>query len=189
MTDLETSFQQEKLDHQRETRFNRDIQLHEMELMQQISQIKNIMVSASSDISGDPWSLACLGARLPAYRASLQQDREPFVVILLDGEGIIFKDEYFQQGEEGGRNAAKQLEAGLRSYLSTNLSSINEPKLLTKVYLDVRGLGELCARTGLIADAASIHEFVRGFNETMPHSEIVDIASGKRKAFHKIQGW
>lgn len=46
MTDLENSFQQEKLDHQRETRFNRDIQLHEMELMQQISQIKNIMVSA-----------------------------------------------------------------------------------------------------------------------------------------------
>lgn len=46
MTDLETSFQQEKLDHQRETRFNRDIQLHEMELMQQISQIKNIMVCA-----------------------------------------------------------------------------------------------------------------------------------------------
>lgn len=46
VTELETSFQQEKLDHQRETRFNRDIQLHEMELMQQISQIKNIMVSA-----------------------------------------------------------------------------------------------------------------------------------------------
>lgn len=48
MTDLETSFQQEKLDHQRETRFNRDIQLHEMELMQQISQIKNIMVSVAA---------------------------------------------------------------------------------------------------------------------------------------------
>jgi hypothetical protein len=46
VTDLETSFAQEKLDHERETRFNRDIQLHEMELMQQISQIKTIMVSA-----------------------------------------------------------------------------------------------------------------------------------------------
>lgn len=51
MTDLETSFQREKLDHERETRFNRDIQLHEMELMQQISQIKNIMVSAAVDMS------------------------------------------------------------------------------------------------------------------------------------------
>jgi hypothetical protein len=51
VTDLETSFQQEKLDHQRETRFNRDIQLHEMELMQQISQIKNIMVSANGGLA------------------------------------------------------------------------------------------------------------------------------------------
>jgi len=47
VTELENSFQQEKLDHERETRFNRDIQLHEMELMQQIHQIKSIMVSAA----------------------------------------------------------------------------------------------------------------------------------------------
>lgn len=110
-------------------------------------------------------------------------------MILLDGEGIIFKDEYLQHGEEGGRTAAKQLEAGLRSYLSTSLSSINEPKLLARMYLDVKGLGEICARTGLITDAAAIHDFVRGFNETMSHSEIVDIGSGKTKAFDKIQGW
>jgi ABC-type enterochelin transport system substrate-binding protein len=47
VTTLENSFQQEKLDHERETRFNRDIQLHEMELMDQISRIKTIMVSAA----------------------------------------------------------------------------------------------------------------------------------------------
>jgi hypothetical protein len=47
VTALENSFQQEKLDHERETRFNRDIQLHEMELMEQISSVKNMMVSAS----------------------------------------------------------------------------------------------------------------------------------------------
>jgi len=46
ITDLESSFRQEKLDRERETRFNRDIQLHEMELMDQISRIKTIMVSA-----------------------------------------------------------------------------------------------------------------------------------------------
>jgi hypothetical protein len=46
ITDLENSFRQEKLDRERETRFNRDIQLHEMELMDQISRIKTIMVSA-----------------------------------------------------------------------------------------------------------------------------------------------
>ena len=42
---LERQYQQEKLDRDRETRFNRDIQIHEIELMEQISRIKNIMVS------------------------------------------------------------------------------------------------------------------------------------------------
>lgn len=75
MTDLETSFQQEKLDHQRETRFNRDIQLHEMELMQQISQIKNIMVGGGEHSATNTRALAnsCLlisGPRAIRRRAS-----------------------------------------------------------------------------------------------------------------------
>lgn len=121
-------------------------------------------------------------------RVCLFQDREPFVVVLLDGEGMIFKDEYLQQGEEGGRSAAKQLEAGLRSYLSKNLPGINEPKLLTKIYLNVKGFGELCSRSGLITDAAAIHDFIRGFNETMSFSEIIDIGSDKNRAYNKIEG-
>lgn len=44
MTELEEAYQQEKLDHERETRFNRDIQIHEMELMEQVSRMRNIMV-------------------------------------------------------------------------------------------------------------------------------------------------
>ncbi|KAJ5159702.1 uncharacterized protein N7482_006706 [Penicillium canariense] len=157
VTDLEASFQQEKLDHERETRFNRDIQLHEMELMQQISQIKTIM------------------------------DREPFVVVLLDGEGIIFKDEFLQAGEEGGRNAADQLYAAIHSYLRSNLPSVTTPKIMMKIYLNVRGFGEQCARSGLFAEPGAIHDFIRGFNETMSFSEIVDIGPGKNKAQHKIQ--
>lgn len=115
------------------------------------------------------------------------QDREPFVVVLLDGEGIIFKDEYLQQGEDGGRSAAKALETGLRSYLAKNIPSVTEPKLLIKIFLNVKGFGKLCVQKGTILEAA-IHDFIRGFNETMSLSEIVDIGSDKNKAYHKIQG-
>ncbi|KAJ5279118.1 hypothetical protein N7478_004490 [Penicillium angulare] len=158
VTDLENSFQREKLDHERETRFNRDIQLHEMELMQQISQIKTIM------------------------------DREPFVVVLLDGEGIIFKDEFLQLGEEGGRSAAKHFCTGMHTYLVNNLSSITTPKIIVKLYLNVKGFVETCVRSGTISDPATVHDFIRGFNETMSYSEIVDIGSAKNKANEKIQG-
>lgn len=46
MANLEDAYSREKLDHERETRFNRDIQIHEMELMDKISRIKTIMVCA-----------------------------------------------------------------------------------------------------------------------------------------------
>jgi hypothetical protein len=47
VSELEDAYQQEKLDRERETRFNRDIQIHEMELMDQIKRIKKIMVNSA----------------------------------------------------------------------------------------------------------------------------------------------
>ncbi|CAG8925401.1 unnamed protein product [Penicillium salamii] len=157
VTALENSFQQEKLDHERETRFNRDIQLHEMELMDQISSVKNMM------------------------------DREPFVVLLLDGEGIMFKDEFLLLGEQGGRNAAKQLWKSLQSYVATNLPTIAEPKIMTKIYLNVKGLLDTYNRGGMTVEISIISDFIRGFNESASFFEIVDVGTGKNKAHDKIK--
>lgn len=118
----------------------------------------------------------------------LLQDREPFVVVLLDGAGTIFKDEFLQQGEEGGRNAANQLYTALHGYLTTNLPNIKVPKLLTKIYMNVRTFGEMCARSGLFSEPSGIHDFIRGFNQTMSFSEIVDIGPGENKALDKMKG-
>ncbi|QQK40568.1 CCCH zinc finger protein [Penicillium digitatum] len=157
VTALESSFQQEKLDHERETRFNREVQVHEMELMDQISVVKKMM------------------------------DREPFVVLLLDGEGIIFKDEFLQLGEQGGRNAAKQLWKSLQGYVTTILSTITEPKIMTKIYLNVKGLVETYFRGGIALEASTVSEFIRGFNESASFFEIVDVGTGKNKAHDKIK--
>jgi len=48
MNELEEAYQQSKLDREREIRFNRDIQLHEIELMGQIQKYRKIMVSRYS---------------------------------------------------------------------------------------------------------------------------------------------
>lgn len=76
----------------------------------------------------------------------------------------------------------------MHAYLSKSLPSIHTPKLMTKIYMNVKGFGELCARSGLISEVAAIHDFIRGFNETMSFSEIVDVGSGKNKSLDKIQG-
>jgi hypothetical protein len=47
VSELEDAYHQVKAEHEREIRFNRDIQLHEMELMEQIKRVKKIMVTIS----------------------------------------------------------------------------------------------------------------------------------------------
>ena len=110
------------------------------------------------------------------------------MVVLLDGEGAFFKDELLQLGEEGGRSAANQLYSGLDSCLLKHLPSLNSPKIMIKIYLNVRAFGESCVRGGIISDPTTLQDFIRGFNETISYSEIVDIGCGKNKASDKIQG-
>lgn len=109
-------------------------------------------------------------------------------MLLLDGEGIIFKDEFLQLGEQGGRNAAKQLWKSLQGYVTTILSTLTEPKIMTKIYLNVKGLMETYLRGGIALETSTISEFIRGFNESASFFEIVDVGTGKNKAHDKIKG-
>ncbi|GAB1193835.1 hypothetical protein APSETT444_003068 [Aspergillus pseudonomiae] len=117
---------------------------------------------------------------------NLIEDREPFIVVLLDGGGIIFKDEYLQQGEQGGQNAAKKLHSALQDYVSGNFPTINSPKVITKMYVNVKGLSDLCVRGGVTTEPSLIEDFVRGFNASYPLFDLVDIGPGKESAHDKI---
>ncbi|KAL4980079.1 hypothetical protein BDW66DRAFT_125577 [Aspergillus desertorum] len=157
VTELEGAYQQEQLDHDREKRFNRDIQIHEMELMEQIARTKAIM------------------------------NREPFIVVLLDGDGMIFKDEFLQLGEEGGRKAAKELSFAVENYVADNFPTIISPKIVTKMYVNMKALCDACIRAGVTTDPSLLDEFVRGFNSTFPLFDLMDVGTGPNAAHYKIK--
>ncbi|KAL4909279.1 hypothetical protein BDW74DRAFT_79612 [Aspergillus multicolor] len=157
VTELEGAYQQEQLDHDREKRFNRDIQIHEMELMEQISRTKAIM------------------------------NREPFIVLLLDGDGMVFKDELLQLGEEGGRKAAKELSHAVEEYVADNFPTIISPKIVTKMYVNMKALCDACIRAGIATDPSILNEFARGFNSTFPLFDLMDIGLEKSAAHDKIK--
>ncbi|KAL4923945.1 CCCH zinc finger protein [Aspergillus undulatus] len=157
VTELERAYQQEQLDHEREKRFNRDIQLHEMELMEQLSRTKAVM------------------------------NREPFIVVLLDGDGIIFRDDLLQLGEEGGRKAATELSFAVEDYVSDNFPSIVSPKIITKMYVNMKALCDACVRGGVTTDPSILDEFARGFNGSFSLFDLIDVGSGKNAAYDKIK--
>ncbi|DAA73113.1 TPA_exp: CCCH zinc finger DNA binding protein [Trichophyton benhamiae CBS 112371] len=148
ITELEDAYQRERLDHDRETRFNREVQMHEMELMEQLTRFKTAM------------------------------DQEPFVIALLDGDGMIFRDSLVQQGEKGGKDAANQLWLAIRDYTSETFTNIHSPKIVARIYANVRGLGETLFKAGIIDKLSVFEDFVRGFNGGRLLFDFVDVGSG-----------
>ncbi|WEW60260.1 hypothetical protein PRK78_005745 [Emydomyces testavorans] len=156
VTELEEAYQQTRLDHDRETRFNREVQIHEMELMDQITKIKAVM------------------------------DQEPFLLIMVDGDGMVFQDTFLQQGEQGGKDAANQLWATIREYSSRNFPNLQSPKIVTRIYANVKGLAEACFKAGIVERPSLVEDFVRGFNGGRLLFDFVDVGGGKDRADDKI---
>lgn len=44
MSELENAYEQTRLDHERESRFNREVQMHEIKLMEDVTRMQNVMV-------------------------------------------------------------------------------------------------------------------------------------------------
>lgn len=107
--------------------------------------------------------------------------------MLLDGDSMMFKDELLQGGEQGGQLAAKELYTALEDYLAGNFPSLISPKLMTKLYVNLTGLSDACVRAGIVGDPSLLDDFARGFNNSAPLFDLVDIGS-KDKAQDKIGG-
>jgi hypothetical protein len=110
------------------------------------------------------------------------------VVVLLDGDGMIFRDELLQQGERGGKEAAGHLWSEINSFLQRCLPNLSVPKISARIYANVRGLGDVMQKSGIIDRAGLFEDFARGFSGSKLLFDFVDVGMGKDKADDKITG-
>ena len=108
--------------------------------------------------------------------------------MLLDGDGMIFNEDLLQQGEKGGKEAASQLWSALNGFVQQKLPMLASPKILARIYANVKGLGDVLQKSGIIDRASLFEDFARGFNGSKLLFDFVDVGSGKDKADDKITG-
>lgn len=101
---------------------------------------------------------------------------------------MVFQDAFLQQGEQGGKDAANQLWAAIRDNVARNLPNVPSPKIITRIYANVKGLADACYRAGIVDKPSLIDEFARGFNGSRLLFDFVDVGSGKDRADDKIAG-
>ncbi|KAL9003416.1 MAG: hypothetical protein Q9180_009905 [Flavoplaca navasiana] len=147
------------LDHQRETQFNREGQLRERKLQDELRKLKAFM------------------------------NRDPFVLVLIDGDGMIFEDDLLRKGEIGGKEAAAGLWNGIKDHVHNSLPDIpSDCRIMTRIYANMKGLSEVCWRAGLVEKAGLIEEFYRGFTGSKILFDFIDVGPGKDRADEKING-
>jgi len=111
------------------------------------------------------------------------------VLVLIDGDGMIFHNKLIQQGEVGGREAAGLLWKAITNELQKYMPGLgNDYKVVTRIYANLKGLGDVCYRTGILDRASAMEDFARGFTGSKQLFDFVDVGMGKDRADEKISG-
>lgn len=102
---------------------------------------------------------------------------------------MIFNDSLLQQGEKGGKEAASHLWGATNDYVNQALPMLSSPRILARIYANVKGLGDVLQKSSIIDRATLFEDFARGFNGSKLLFDFIDVGSGKDKADDKITGW
>ncbi len=117
------------------------------------------------------------------------QERDAFILVLIDGDGMIFEDQFIHKGEVGGKEAAVLLWGFVRDYVTQKIPNLSSDyKVVTRVYANLKGLGDACHQSGILERPSLIADFARGFTGSKQLFDFVDVGMGKDRADDKISG-
>ncbi|TDZ46078.1 hypothetical protein CTRI78_v009052 [Colletotrichum trifolii] len=112
------------------------------------------------------------------------KNRNPYVLILIDGDGLLFQDHYIKQGVEGGKQAAYALRSAVAEYVG---SQAGEVEIIAKVCANLRGLGRAMRRDGCVDSEQELKDFSLGFTQAKASFDFIDVGRGKERADSKIK--
>ena len=99
--------------------------------------------------------------------------------MLIDGDGMIFDDRFVQNGEAGGREAAGLLWNAVMDHFQTDTGLPSDFKIVTRIYANLKGLGDACKKSGILCTSSTIEDFARGFTGSKQLFDFVDVGVGK----------
>ncbi len=109
--------------------------------------------------------------------------------MLIDGDGMIFDNKLISKGEAGGKEAAGLLWKFVTEYAHQHMTNLpSDYKIVTRVYANLAGLGDICQRSGIVDRADMIENFARGLTGSKQLFDFVDVGVGKDRADDKISG-
>ncbi|KAK5947982.1 hypothetical protein OHC33_011023 [Knufia fluminis] len=123
-----------------------------------------------------------------AAQAALEAyNHNKFVLVLIDGDGMLFQDEQIAQGIDGGENTERDLRDAITTYFASQGAYTQADNVLMRVFANLKGLGGTYAGAGIIQGDSKFRDFVLGFNKSHKFSEYIDAGNSKEAADSKIK--
>ncbi|KAJ4264380.1 hypothetical protein NW762_005578 [Fusarium torreyae] len=114
------------------------------------------------------------------------QERNPFALVVVDGDGYIFDERFVKDGEEGGSRAAKQLNDTIKD--SLRRKGLESCEVMVRVYANLVGLSKALCKNGLSgAEKRSLSSFTAGFNRSYGLADFIDAGELKENADFKLK--
>ncbi|EED21150.1 conserved hypothetical protein [Talaromyces stipitatus ATCC 10500] len=119
-------------------------------------------------------------------RQAKARDRNPFVLVLIDGDGYMFKEHLIKAGTEGGVKAARLLSDSIKALLPPDLP--DNCRIMVRIYANILGLSHTLARAQLVGqEARSYSGFTSSFTRAQDLFDFVDAGTQKEGADYKIR--
>jgi len=114
------------------------------------------------------------------------QERNPFVLVLVDGDGYIFDDDLVSTGAEGGQRAAQLLNQSVMASLRAR--GLEHCRIMVRVYTNLVGLSKVLSKIKLCgAEKRSLAAFAANFTRSNELFDFVDAGELKENADSKIR--
>ncbi|KAK5165653.1 hypothetical protein LTR04_001092 [Oleoguttula sp. CCFEE 6159] len=102
---------------------------------------------------------------------------------------MIFQDTLLQEGEAGGKKAAGLLQSAVMGFLESAVAELpSDTKIVTRIYANLKGLSDVCAKAGIVDNPSKAEGFMRGFTRGRTLFDFVDVGYGKDRADGKMTG-
>ncbi|KAK8225425.1 C-x8-C-x5-C-x3-H type zinc finger protein [Phyllosticta capitalensis] len=117
-----------------------------------------------------------------------EADNNPFVLVLIDGDGAIFQDAFLKAGAAGGSDAAYKLLSEIRNHvLDVYEGAAGHWSIMVQIYANFEGLSRKLTSVGVLKNPSEFYAFTRAFTLNQPLFNMIDVGSGKERADHKIK--
>jgi hypothetical protein len=115
---------------------------------------------------------------------------DPFVLVLIDGNDIAFRDSFLYDGEVGGRRAARKLHQAVNEHVFSSIDDLPpETKVVVRVFADLDSLVQSCISRGMISTGAKVKGFTLGFCQDKALFDMINVGSrGRDAVIDKIEG-